>query len=176
MEVKREVVAVFHCEADFLQSLDYFYCCVAERVLVDCEKQRIFATTLPIRSVWCSQCMLPEKNVSPVLYLHWKFQLKFLVDTMLEGSVIPCYAEKRCLQATKASLLAANNTQIHIYGQKFLNRDLGICRVLEPEYRVRRHINTNGPPVFARARRWNSDKLRGTKREFQHMVPKQNGE
>nr|CDS34070.1 gag pol polyprotein [Hymenolepis microstoma] len=41
---------------------------------------------------------------------------RFLVDTGSEVSVIPRPAEKRCLQATGISLLAANNTKIPTYG------------------------------------------------------------
>ncbi|VDO14441.1 unnamed protein product [Rodentolepis nana] len=44
-----------------------------------------------------------------------------------EVSVIP-RSKKRYTQATRTSLVAANNAQIHVYGQKFLNLDLGLCQ------------------------------------------------
>nr|CDS26255.1 gag pol polyprotein [Hymenolepis microstoma] len=55
-------------------------------------------------------------------------KLRFLVDTGSEVSVIPRSGEKRCLKSTGTSLLAAKNSKICTYGQKFLNSDLGFRR------------------------------------------------
>nr|CUU99445.1 hypothetical transcript [Hymenolepis microstoma] len=53
---------------------------------------------------------------------------RFLVDTGSEVSVIPRSEEKRCLKPTGTPLLAANNSKVYTYGQKFLNLDLGLRR------------------------------------------------
>ncbi|UYV75033.1 hypothetical protein LAZ67_12002194 [Cordylochernes scorpioides] len=52
----------------------------------------------------------------------------FLLDTGAEISVLPPRPEDRRRGPTKFTLTAANNSPINTYGERFLNRDLGLRR------------------------------------------------
>ena len=69
------------------------------------------------------------KPVGRLLYVHdASNNIRFLIDTGAQVSVLPYDHEKRNLHPSGLTLQAANNTKIATYGQKLLKVDLGLRR------------------------------------------------
>ena len=72
---------------------------------------------------------VPGSELSRLFYVRDpSTNLRFLVDTGAEISVIPPTLSDRATQRTDLILHAANNTTIHTYGNRSLTLDLGLRR------------------------------------------------
>lgn len=75
-----------------------------------------------------ANCDVGSKNTSRLVILDNKSNLRFLIDTGADISVLPPSPSDRLKNKSVFNLIAANGSHICTYGKKRITVSLGLCR------------------------------------------------